>query len=328
MRIEDDFARLADPFRPEILAHCYRMLGSVHDAEDLVQETYLRAWRSYEGFEGRASLRTWLYRIATNACLTALEHRARRPLPAGIGAPATDPEGDLSFVPPEITWLQPFPEAVLGAATTSATTADPATVVAARAGLRLALIAALQYLPPRQRAVLILRDVLGWRSAEVADLLGLSATAVNSLLSRARARLAEVAPDAEEVVEPTRAEQRAIVDRWARAFEKADVEALMGLLTDDAVWEMPPQPMWFQGADMIRRLLTFRLARHGRHCLMIPTTANGQPAFAVYAGDDPDRLAATFLQVLTVRGGRISKVTAFRPPELVTMAGLPMYCSA
>ena len=327
MRVEDDFARLADPFRPEILAHCYRMLGSIHDAEDLVQETYLRAWRSYEGFEGRASLRTWLYRIATNACLTALEHRARRPLPAGIGAPGTDPEGDLSAIPPEITWLQPFPDAMLtaGAADASGPVgADPASVVAARSGLRLALVAALQYLPPRQRAVLILRDVLGWRAAEAAGLLEVTVSAVNSLLKRARARLAEVAPDAEQVTEPTQADQRELLDRWARAFVEADVEALMALLTDDAVWEMPPQPMWFQGADHLRRLLAFRLGKHGRHRRLVPITANGQPAFAVYSGDDEQHLAAESLQVLTMRGGRIAKVTAFRTPALVAAAGLPM----
>jgi RNA polymerase sigma-70 factor (ECF subfamily) len=321
MRVEDDFAGLADPYRPEILAHCYRMLGSIHDAEDLVQETYLRAWRSYEGFEGRSSLRSWLYRIATNACLTALEHRARRPLPTGLGAPGTEPEGDLSAIPPEITWLQPFPDSLLAGSAMAAP--DPASVVAARAGLRLALVAALQYLPPRQRAVLILRDVLGWHAAEVAALLELSASAVNSLLKRARTRLAEAAPDAEEVTEPTTTEQRAILDRWAAAFIDADVDTLMELVTEDAVWEMPPQPMWFQGAEMLRRLLEFRLARHGLHRRMVPVSANGQPAFAVYAGNG-GRLAAESLQVLTFRSGRISRVSAFRTPGLVAMAGLGM----
>ena len=323
MRVEDDFVRLADPFRPEILAHCYRMLGSIHDAEDLVQETYLRAWRSYGGFEERASLRTWLYRIATNACLTALEHRARRPLPAGIGAPHTEPEGDLSPIPPEITWLQPFPDSLLSAGISGLDGADPASIVAARSGLRLALVAALQYLPPRQRAVLILRDVLGWRAAEVAALLELTVTAVNSLLKRARARLADVAPDVEEVAEPTEAEQREILDRWATAFVEADVDTLMKLLTEDAIYEMPPQPMWFQGTPLLRRLLTFRLGRHGRHRRLVPTTANGQPAFAVYSGDDR-LLAAESVQVLTMRGTKIARVTTFRTPGLVAVAGLPM----
>jgi len=324
MRVEDDFVRLADPFRPEILAHCYRMLGSIHDAEDLVQETYLRAWRSYGGFEERSSLRTWLYRIATNACLTALEHRARRPLPAGIGAPHTEPEGDLSAIPPEITWLQPFPDVLLSPGISGVDCADPASVVAARSGLRLALVAALQYLPPRQRAVLILRDVLGWRAAEVVTLLELTVSAVNSLLKRARARLADVAPDVEEVAEPTEAEQREILDRWATAFVEADVDTLMELLTDDAVYEMPPQPMWFQSAPILRRLLAFRLNKHGKHRRMFPLTANGQPAFAIYSGDDDRRLAAESVQVLTMRGGRIARVTTFRTPALVAVAGFPM----
>jgi RNA polymerase sigma-70 factor, ECF subfamily len=323
MRVEDDFVRLADPFRPEILSHCYRMLGSIHDAEDLVQETYLRAWRSYGGFEERASLRTWLYRIATNACLTALEHRARRPLPAGIGAPHTEPEGDLAAIPPEITWLQPFPDVLLSPGISGADGADPASVIAARSGLRLALVAALQYLPPRQRAVLILRDVLGWRAAEVATLLELTVSAVNSLLKRARARLADVAPDVEEVAEPTEAEQRGILDRWATAFVEADVDTLMELLTEDAIYEMPPQPMWFQSALVLRRLLAFRLSMHCKHRRMFPITANGQPAFAVYSGDD-DRLVAESVQVLTMRGAKVARVTTFRTPTLVAVAGFPM----
>jgi RNA polymerase sigma-70 factor (ECF subfamily) len=324
MRVEDDFVRLADPFRPEILSHCYRMLGSIHDAEDLVQETYLRAWRSYGGFEERSSLRTWLYRIATNVCLTALEHRARRPLPAGIGAPHTEPEGDLSTIPPEITWLQPFPDVLLSAGISGADGADPASIIAARSGLRLALVAALQYLPPRQRAVLILRDVLGWRAAEVATLLDLTVSAVNSLLKRARARLADVAPDVEEVAEPTQAEQREILDRWATAFVEADVDTLMELLTEDAIYEMPPQPMWFQSAPIVRRLLTFRLSRHGKNRRMFPITANGQPAFAVYSGDDDRLLGAESVQVLTMRGTKIARVTTFRTPALVAVAGFPM----
>lgn len=325
---ENDFETLAAPFRPEILALCYRMLGSIHDAEDLVQETYLRGWRSYGDFEGRASLRTWLYRIATNACLTALEHRARRPLPTGIGAPSTEPEGDLSAIPPEIVWLQPIPDATMAV---DAAAADPASVVAARAGLRLALVAALQCLPPRQRAVLILRDVLAWRAAEVAELLGMTATAVNSLLKRARTRLADVAPEADELREPSEAEQREILDRWATAFVDADVDTLMELLTADAIWEMPPQPMWFQGTEMLRRLLQSRLRGPGRYRRMIPTSANGQPAFALYLPGKDERagkLVAGSLQVITFQGGRIGKVSAFRTPALIALAGLPLELEA
>src|SRR5271170_3905088 len=192
-----DFARLTDPFRPELLAYCYRMLGSIQDAEDQLQETLIRAWRSYGQFEGRASLRTWLYRIATNSCLRALENRSRRPLPSGLGGPA-DPSGPLGAAQPEVPWLEPFPDMLL-----DAESADPATIVTSRQDMRLALIAALQYLPGRQRAVLILRDVLMWRAAEVADLLGISTVAVNSVLQRARAGLRDAAPMRDQVREPT-----------------------------------------------------------------------------------------------------------------------------
>src|SRR4051794_26024414 len=169
----DDFQRLADPFRRELLAHCYRMLGSVHDAEDLVQETYLRAWKAYDRFEGRSSLRTWLYSIATRTCLTALEGRGKRPLPTGLGAPKTGPDDPL-VDRPEVPWLEPIPDAML-----TGTPDDPASVVASRQSVRLALVAALQYLPPRQRAVLLLREVLAWKAAEVADLLDTTTAAVN-----------------------------------------------------------------------------------------------------------------------------------------------------
>ena len=189
MAVSEDFARLTDPFRPELLAHCYRMLGSVHDAEDQVQETMIRAWRSYGEFEGRASLRTWLYRIATNACLRALENGSHRPLPSGLAGPGEYPEAPLTAARPEVPWLQPIPDTLV-----STGSADPADIAASRQGTRLALIAALQYLPARQRAVLILRDVLRWRAAEVADLLGTTTIAVNRMLQRARTRLGAGSP--------------------------------------------------------------------------------------------------------------------------------------
>src|SRR5947199_3205039 len=200
--VNEDFLRLADPYRRELLAHCYRMLGSVHDAEDLVQETYIRAWRSYDRFEGRSSLRTWLHRIATRACLTALESRGRRPLPTGLGNPSGDPADDL-VQRTEVPWLEPVPDALVGAEGS-----DPAAIVTSRESIRLALIAALQHLPPRQRAVLILRDVLQWRAAEVAEAVGTTTAAVNSILQRARAQLDAVTPTEDEVVEPTDAQQR------------------------------------------------------------------------------------------------------------------------
>src|SRR5258708_29567712 len=189
MVVSEDFARLTDPFRPELLAHCYRMLGSVHDAEDQVQETMIRAWRSYGEFEGRASLRTWLYRIATNACLRALENSSRRPLPSGLGGPSEYPEAPLAAARPEVPWLQPIPDALV-----SAGSADPGEVVASRQSMRLALIAALQYLPARQRAVLILRDVLRWRAAEGPERLGTPTPPVNRMLPPARARVKQAAP--------------------------------------------------------------------------------------------------------------------------------------
>src|ERR1700678_2264607 len=184
MERSEEFARQAQTFRRELLAHCYRMLGSADEAEDLVQETYLRAWRSYDTFEGRASVRTWLYRIATNACLTELEQRGRRALPSGLGGPADDPEAPAGLAEPGVAWLEPIPDALV-----TPDTRDPAAIVTAREGLRLALVASLQYLPARQRAVLILRDVLGFPAVEVAGLLGTSTAAVKSALQRARARL-------------------------------------------------------------------------------------------------------------------------------------------
>ena len=238
----EEFERLTGPFRAELLAYCYRMLGSVQDAEDQVQETLLRAWRGYGGFEGRSSVRTWLYRIATNACLRALETRARRPLPSGLGAPAVDPDVPLAPARPEVPWLQPIPDERFWPVP-----ADPAAVVVSRSSMRLALIAALQYLPPRQRAVLILRDVLGWRAAEVAGLLGTSVPAVNSALQRAREHLAADRPAEDEIGEPDTATERDLVGRYAAAFENADMAGLVALLRADVVAEMPPQPGWFRG---------------------------------------------------------------------------------
>src|SRR5579875_507864 len=214
--VEENFETLAEPFRRELLAYCYRMLGSVHDAEDLVQETYLRAWKAYERFEGRSSLRTWLYRIATNACLTALEGKGRRPLPSGLGTPASDPAGELA-ASTEVPWLEPIPDALAGAGA-----ADPAAIVTSRESIRLALITALQHLPSRQRVVLILRDVLGWRAAETAELLGVTTVAVNSMLQRARAQISELAPDQDAVTEPVTAEQRQLLERYVAAFEDYD----------------------------------------------------------------------------------------------------------
>ena len=272
-----DFAQVADPFRRELLAHCYRMLGSVHEAEDLVQETYLRAWRAYPGFDNeRASLRTWLYRIATNACLTALKSRGKRPLPSGLGGPADDPRQPLQRLP-EVPWLEPLPDAMLDPAPD-----DPAAIVASRAGVRLAFIAALQYLPARQRAVLILRDVLAWRAAEVADLLGTTTAAVNSALQRARAQLAAVAPAEDEVTEPDEAGRRELLDRYMAAFTNGDISRLGQLLAADVVLDMPPYLTWFRGRDAVTGFLAGKIPPVYRARLLVRTSANGQPALASY----------------------------------------------
>lgn len=309
----DEFVRLTDPYRRELLAHCYRMLGSVDEAEDLVQETYLRAWRSYDGFEGRASLRTWLHRIATNTCLTALEGRARRPLPSGLGGPAEEPEESLRAPVTDVPWLQPLPDALV----------DPAGVVAARGSLRLALVAALQQLSARQRAVLILRDVLAWRAPEVAALLGTSTAAVKSSLQRARARLDEVAPDEDLVEEPEGAADREVLDRYVAAFENADVDSLIGLLKDGVELEMPPFLEWYSGKKDVLRFLHARVHEKGT-LRMLRTRANGQPAVAMYVRGEDDVLRAHSLQVLTVEKGLLARITAFlEPADLLDRFGLP-----
>ena len=318
MLSSDDFALLTDPYREELLAHCYRMLGSVQDAEDQVQETLIRAWRSYDQFEGRASLRTWLYRIATNACLRALENSGRRPLPSGLGSPSQDPAAPPAAERPEIPWLQPMPDALV-----SAGPADPAVIVTSRMSMRLAFIAALQYLPARQRAVLILRDVLQWRAAEVAELLGTTTTAVNGMLLRARARLEQAAPAADDIREPDSLDDRALADRYAEAFEKADIAALTELLREDAVFEMPPRETWFAGREAIGTFLRALARREPSAFRSTPTAANGQPALASYmrAGDGVYRAHA--IQVLTIAGSRITRITSFLDPGLFVAFGLP-----
>jgi RNA polymerase sigma-70 factor (ECF subfamily) len=313
----EEFARLTEPFRPELLAHCYRMLGSVYDAEDQVQETLVRAWRSYGQFQGRASLRTWLYRIATNACLRAIENRGRRPLPSGLSGPSDDPHAPLPAVQQEVPWLQPFPDALLGDGA-----ADPAAVAVSRESVRLALIAALQYLPPRQRAVLLLRDVLGWRAAEVADLLGTTTIAVNSALQRARDQLRDAAPAQDAMREPADADQRELLDRYAAAFETSDVAALMRLLRADAVFEMPPQPIWFAGRELIGRFLASTVLPQNTF-RMLPIAANGQPAFAAYLRENDGVLRAHAIQVLTVSAGQIARLVSFNDAGLFPAFGLP-----
>lgn len=317
--VDADFERLTAPFRRELLAHCYRMVGSVHDAEDLVQETYLRAWRSYDSFEGRSSLRTWLYRIATNACLTALEHRGSRPLPSGLGAPGDDAAGPLAPARPEVPWLEPLPDPQF-----ADDPADPATVVTARENVRLAFVAALQLLPPRQRAILILRDVLRWHAWEVADLTESTEAAVNSALQRARGRISRAAPVADTLTGPAEPEQRELVERYATAFENADISALMRLLTDDIVFEMPPVPTWFTGREAAGRLISTQCPVFLDGGRLIRTSANGQPAIAMYLRGDDGMLHAFTVEVHTVTAAGIARVVSFQDPSLFPAFGLPL----
>ncbi|MFI0899346.1 sigma-70 family RNA polymerase sigma factor [Streptomyces sp. NPDC020983] len=312
----EGFERLIEPFRGELVAYCYRMVGSAHDAEDLVQETYLRAWRARERYDAaRSSPRTWLYRIATNACLTALEARGRRPLPSGLVAEA-DPLGPL--VRGENTWLQPLPDAMLGPGGAG----DPTGAVLGRSSLRLAFAAALQHLSARQRGALILRDVLDFSAAETAEALGTTVVSVNSSLQRARARMKEAGIRQDGLGEPSAAEQRAWVDRYAAAFERADVEGLKRLLTEDVVMEMPPMLNWFTGRGNYGLFMEWVFGKAGTGWRLEPVGANGQPAFAAYRRDG-DVFELHTLQVFTVTAAGISRNSVFQEAEVFASFGLP-----
>jgi RNA polymerase sigma-70 factor, ECF subfamily len=315
--VSEEFTDLTGQFRGELLALCYRMLGSAEEAEDLVQETYLRAWRSYAGFEGRSSMRTWLYRIATNVCLTAIERRSRRPLPSGLGTPADDSGAEL-VAGPQVPWLQPIPDVRL-----AGEQADPATVAASRAGVRLAFVAALQYLSARQRAVLILRDVLEWPAADVADLLNTSTTAVNSGLRRARAQLAQALPAEEQLTEPGEPERRAVLERFAAAFENADASALSDLLREDVALEMPPLLTWFIGRANVTGFLASHVFTTAGQFRMVPVMANGQPAFAAYQRGPDGAYRANEVLVPTVTTTGVARMVVFLDTRLVEMFGLP-----
>jgi RNA polymerase sigma-70 factor (ECF subfamily) len=312
-RPAEDFPTLADPYRRELFAHCYRMVGSVHDAEDLVQETYLRAWRAYHSFEGRSSLRTWLYRIATNVCLTSLQDSGRRPLPTGLGEPGSR-AGDPLDQRDEVRWLEPVPDARV---------VDPAEHAAARDTIRLAFVAALQHLPPRQRAVLILRDVLAWRAREVAEALEISTPAVNSLLQRARTHLDAAGLSPDVVTTPVAPEHQALLDRYVRAFWDKDIDAIVALLKADAIWEMPPYAGWYQGADNIGRLIDSQCPGGVHDMPMLATSANGQPAFGLYMRQPDGQFTPFHLQVLTITDGAVSHVGAFFDDRLFETFGLP-----
>ena len=308
----EEFPQSAEQYRRELLAHCYRMTGSVHDAEDLVQETYLRAWRAYHSFEGRSSVRTWLYRIATNVCLTALEGKDRRPLPTGLGQPGST-AGDPLDERGEVPWLEPVPDALVS---------GPEAAAEQRESIRLAFVAALQHLPARQRAVLILRDVLRWKAAEVAEALETSTAAVNSALQRAHAQMEKVKASEDTVGEPT-PEQRALLERYVQAFWDKDIDAIVAMLTQEAVWEMPPFAGWYAGADNIGRLIDTQCPGGVNDMPMVATTANGQPAFGLYMREPGGDFVPFHLQVLTLDGDRVAHVAAFFAPGLFATFGLP-----
>jgi RNA polymerase sigma-70 factor (ECF subfamily) len=303
-----------EQYRRELVGYCYRMLGSIYEAEDAVQDAMLRAWRALPRFEDRTGLRPWLYRIATNVCIDMLKGRSRRALPMDV-APVAAGELRRGDARPEATWLQPAPDSLVLQAG-----GDPAERAVSRESVRLAFIAALQHLAPRQRAVLILRDVLRWRAAEVAVLLETSADAVNSALRRARAALADIDRDSSPSQPSTG--DRELLAAYIDAFERNDIDALVGLLRDDAILEMPPFELWMQGPEDIRRWL-LAVDALGQE-LLTPIGANGSPAVAVYRPREPGGPPTPFsIQVLDVADGRISAIHVFLDPGLFELFGLP-----
>jgi RNA polymerase sigma-70 factor (TIGR02960 family) len=319
---EQAFRALTDPYRRELQVHCYRMLGSVQDAEDAVQETLLAAWRGIDGFEERASLRAWLYRIASNRCLNVLRDSSRRP--------AREPGRPLPFEPPaptrygEVMWLEPYPDVLLEGVPDAAP--GPEAQLEMREAIGLAFVTALQRLAPRQRAVLVLRDVLGYRASEVASMLDTSEASVNSALQRARATLEAVAPSAPDRAPlPRSARERELVTRFADAFEAGELDDVLALLTDDAWVTMPPEPFEYQGRDAIGVFLSHAFAARWQHRhRLVPTRANGQPAFGHYIPDPQSGIVrGVGVLVLTLDGDRIAQITRFGGAALLGRFGLP-----
>jgi RNA polymerase sigma-70 factor (ECF subfamily) len=304
-----------EPYRRELTAHCYRMLASGSEAEDAVQETMLRAWQSRDRFEGRSSVRTWLYRIATNVCIDMGRSPQRRARPVDLGPARTPDPVHLVDVLPENTWVTPIADAAV-----IDPGADPADVAAIRDSIRLAFVSALQRLPARQRAALVLCDVLRWPAADVAELLDTSTASVNSSLQRARAALAEAPPDAP--TPPLSDEQRRLLDRYVDAFERYDMDALTALLHDDVVQTMPPYAMWLQGsADIVAWYVGAGIGCAGSR--LLPGEANGCPAFAQYRVEPAGGHAPWALQVLELRGDRIAAIHAFLDTEAFERFGFP-----
>jgi RNA polymerase sigma-70 factor (TIGR02960 family) len=314
----DDFQALVEPYRRELQVHCYRMLGSVQDAEDMLQETLLAAWRGLDGYEGRASLRSWLYRIATNRCLNALRDGERRPKPVTVFAAGVHPPAPTRTVEP--VWLQPYPDALLDGLPDAAP--GPEARYENREAISIAFVTAVQSLPPRQRAVLLLRDVLGFRAAEAAAMLGVTEDTVTGALKRARAALPG---DAAGRRPPDSARERAAATRFADALERGDVDDMISMLTDDAWLTMPPAPLEYQGPAAIGEFLRRVGLRDGtRRYRLIPTAANGQPAYGCYVSDDDDPVGhAHGVLLLTVAGERVSAMTRFIDNSILPYFSLP-----
>jgi RNA polymerase sigma-70 factor, ECF subfamily len=316
-----DFERAIEPHRAGLQAHCYRMLGSAADAEDALQETLLRAWRGLPGFEGRSSLRSWLYSIATNVCLKAIERRPKRVLPVDYGPPSDPhdpPEGPLV----ESAWLDPFPDEAVEDGL-----ASPEARYEQRESVELAFIAALQHLPQRQRAVLLLRDVLGFAPGEIAAALDATPASIYSALQRAHLAVEERMParSQQETLRSIGDERlRELVERYVDAWEEADVAAIMAMLTEDTTFAMPPRPSWYRGRAAVGAFLAAHpLARH-RRWRLLPARANGQPAFGFYLSAGGGRYLAHAIEVLTLDGdARIADVTAFHEPAAFARFGLP-----
>ena len=319
---ERAFEDLIAPYRSELHAHCYRMLGSLHDAEDALQEGLLRSWRGLARFEGRSSLRSWLYRIATNSCLRIIERRQTRLLPTAYG-PAADPQGPFGEPPAESTWIEPLPDVVAGIPDGRA---GPEARYEQRESVELAFVAALQYLPARQRAVLLLRDVLGFAPAEIAEALSTSPAAVSSALQRAHKAIGERLPERSQQA-TLRAlgdeRLRRVVSSYADAWECGDIDAILDMLAQDAAFAMPPRAAWFRGREAIGAFLARAPFALGRRWRLVETSAGGQPAFGTYLWDG-QRWAAHAIDVLTLsEDGRIDEVIAFIDASVFGRFGLP-----
>jgi RNA polymerase sigma-70 factor (ECF subfamily) len=319
---EGAYAELVEPHRRPLHAHCYRMLGSVHDAEDAVQETLIKAWRGLAQFEGRSSLRSWLYSIATNVCLRMIERRPVRVLPIDYGPPA-DPHTGLGPPLVESTWIEPYPDSEIGVAEGLA---GPEARYEQREAVELAFIAALQHLPARQRAVLILRDVLGFSGAEVAEALGTTPASVYSLLQRAHATIDDRLPDRSQqaTLRMLGDEQLSgIVTRYVDAWAQGDVDAIVAMLTDTATLAMPPTASWFRGRDAIAAFLRGVALDGTRSWRLLPTSANGQPALGAYVLDSSGTYVPYGVTVLSLRDDRIDEITTFRDSAAPDRFGLP-----